>query len=184
MGNVRVLATICVIVTALATVHTLVAFTGWDPTWMTDVRVLIHLAEGAGVLALGLAGLAGDGPSGRLGVGLAVVGSVVLAAAEGLDPTAEGLANTLFPIAPLLVGIGLVVTGVAVLRAHRATGWARIVPLALGVVYLVGLIPAVIVSGGPPAPAALIALVVVEAGWVLLGLGVLAATEKARVAVS
>jgi hypothetical protein len=184
VSTVRALALTCVVMTALGAIAALAAFTGWDPVWMAYVRALIHLAEAGGILALGLAGLAGEGVLGRLGVGLAVLGSLVLAVAEGVDPANDDVGTVLFAIGPLAAAAGLVLAGVAVLRARRIPGPARLLPLVLGVYIVVVLMPTIIVTGGPPAPAALLVLAVLEIGWVLIGATVLAGVrEPARVAV-
>lgn len=185
MSTVRALALTCVVMTGLGAVVALAQLTGWDPVWMAYVLVLIHVAEAGGILALGLAGLAGDGLLGRLGVGLVVVGSLVLAVAEGVNPADGDVADVLYGIGPIAVGIGLVLAGVAVLRAHRVAGAGRLVPLLLGIYVFVVLTPAIVVTGGPPATAALLALTVLEIGWLLLGVTVLASVrEPERVAVS
>lgn len=56
------------------------------------------------------------------------------------------------------------------LIARRWSGWHRYTPLLVGLWSLVVLTPALVASGGPPAPLAPWAI----SGWVLLGIAVLA----------
>ena len=109
-----------------------------------------------GLIAV-LAGLAGSGAAGagriaRIGAWSAVAGAVMLAGAELL---AIGYADTDFAvaysgpmgaaygIATTVIGAGMVAAGVAVLRAHRWTGWHRWIPLVIGVSEFVVLTPGI-----------------------------------------
>ena len=103
----------------------------------------------------------------------------MLAVAEVITESATGASDTLFAIAPNLVGLGLILAGIAVVRTGRWTGWRRYVTLVLGVYVFVVMTPVIIVAGGPPAVAAIGALLVWEVLWVLIAVAVL--TETARV---
>ena len=84
-------------------------------------------------------------------------------------------------IAPNLVGLGLILAGIAVIRAHRWTGWHRYVVLALGIYVFVVMTPLIIVSGGPPATAlGVVALLGWEILWALIAVSVLAETADER----
>lgn len=172
---VRPLALTCVGVTALAAVYTLVtAFVVWDPMWLTYARGVIHLAEACGAAALLLAVAAATGIAVRIGLGAVVIGSVAMAVAE---IAYEGpLAETLFTVAPLVIAISLIVAGVAILGS-TSSGWPRLVPLVLGLLY-VALIAVIITIAPPPAPPALLVLTLIELGWVALGLGALATSSS------
>lgn len=152
----------------------------WEPSWGYLAQAVIHIGELAGVLALLWCGAAGAGALARIGIGAAVVGQVLLVVAELTYPSAPADGDPLFSVGPLLSGLGLILAGIAVLRAGRWTGWPRFVPLTLGIYVPVIMIPAIIVSGGPPASGALVALAVWDVLWLLLGVGVL--TRTARVA--
>lgn len=175
----RPLAAAAVLVTGLATVYTLALLLGMpDPGWAYLARGLIHLGELAALVALWLSGAAGAGLLGRIGLGLGCLGALLLAVAEVLTAGAPGTSDTLFAIAPTLVGLGLVLAGVAVVRAGRWSGWRRYVTLVLGVYVFAVLTPMIIVTGGPPAPAAIAGLLGWEILWVLVAVAVLRETAK------
>jgi len=178
--STRPVAVVAVVITGLATVYTLAILLGMpDPGWAYLPRGIIHLGELAALVAVGLSGAAGTGLLARLGLGLAVLGELMLAVAEVITESATGASDTLFAIAPNLVGLGLILAGIAVLRTGRWTGWRRYVTLVLGVYVFVAMTPVIIVAGGPPAVAAIGALLVWEVLWVLIAVAVL--TETARV---
>ena len=107
--------------------------------------------------------------------------SVAPAVAQGepeppvVRPHYPGVADVLFAVSPLLTGAGLITAGLVIIRADAGTGRRRWLPLALGLYTLFVLVPVMIGSGGPPAPAALWTI----AGWDLLWL-LVAATVLAR----
>ncbi|WP_328306914.1 hypothetical protein [Actinomycetospora sp. NBC_00405] len=108
---------------------------------------LLHLAA---IIALGgLAALGAVGTAwwGRVGIGAAILGLVVLIGAEFIQPHDPTMAGTMFAIAPLVTGPGLVAAGVAVLQAKRWSGWRRFVPLACGAYLLVVFVPVMISTG-------------------------------------
>ena len=154
------------------------AVSGWQPGLGWLFQAVIHAGELLAVLALALSGAVGPGRAGRLGVGAAVLGQGVLAAAEVIYPRLPDLGNTLFAVGPLLTGVGLVTAGIAVLRARRWIGRQRFLPLAVGGYVFVVLIPVLIGSGGPPAPAALWSIAAWDLLWALLALSVLTNAQE------
>ncbi len=179
--SVRVAGLICAIGAALAVVYAVaVAATGWAPTQGFAIQALIHLVELIGVVGLALSGGGGAGWLGRIGLGAAMLGFVMLIVAELLFPTSTDLANQLFNVAPPLVGIGLVLAGIAVLRARLWTEWQRFIPLVFGLYIFVVMTPVFLVAGSPPATAGVLAV----AGWdvcaMLLGVGLISTAVTAQ----
>lgn len=143
--------------------------------------VVQHVGLILGLLALLASGALGAARYGRLGLFVALAGMVILTGAElwaiTVAEAAVGSAqtaplDTTYGIASMLSGAGLVAAGVAVVRAGRWTGWARWLPLALGVWVFVPMIPAIM---GPfvAARLAIVGWMVLFAalGWVLARLG-------------
>jgi hypothetical protein len=177
--STRPVAAIAALITGIATVYTIALLLGMpDPEWAYLPRGIIHLGELAALVALGLSGAAGGGLLGRLGLGLAILGELMLAVAEVITVSATGASDTLFAIAPNLVGLGLILAGVAVIRTGRWSGWRRYAPLVLGVYVFVVMTPVIIVAGGPPAAAAIGALLVWEVLWVLVAVAALYETAR------
>jgi hypothetical protein len=171
----RTLALVAVVVTVLAAIDAAAgAIVVWEPSWGFVAQAVIHLGELAAVIALALSGAAGRGWLARIGLGATVIGQVLLAAAELIDPFSPEVGDQIFYVAPLLSAIGLILAGIAVLRTRHWGGWHRFTPLLVGLWSLIVLTPAVIASGGPPAPLALWAIAGWELCWVLLGVAVLA----------
>ena len=154
------------------------AVTGWEPDLGWLLQSVIHLGELLAVVALALSGAAGRGRAARFGLAAAVLGQAVLAAAEVIYPQLPDLGNTLFAVGPLLTGVGLVAAGIAVVRAGRWSGWQRFTPLAVGAYVFVVLIPVLIGSGGPPAPAALWSIAGWDLLWMLVAVSALSAAER------
>ena len=184
----RAAALFGIVVTALSVVYTLVIALGaTDPEWAYLPRGVIHLGELAVVVAVWLTGAAGTGLLGRIGLGAAAAGSLLMTLAEVITSAAPGVSIALFGIAPMIVGLGLVLAGVGIVRHGAWTGWRRLVVLALGLYVFVVLTPALIVSGGPPATAALWAIAGWDALWALVGVSVLMevrATSRATTSVT
>lgn len=172
--STRVAALICIVGTACAVLYAASgALTAWFPPYGFLLQALIHVAELAGVIGLLLAGAVGAGWLGRIGLGAAVVGQVLLVVAELTFPGSPDLSIALFGVAPLLSALGMVLAGIAVLRAGLWAGWRRFTPLLVGLWSIVVLTPAIIVSGGPPAPLALWGIASWDLTWLLLGVAVL-----------
>ena len=177
----RTAALVAALVTGLAVVYTLALLLGLrDPGWAALLRAVFHLGELAALVGLALCGAAGRGLPARLGFGAAALGQVLLAVAEVVFGTDPALAEVLFGAGPVLVGLGLVAVGVAVVRTGAWSGRRRLVPLALGAYVFVVMTPALVVSGGPPAPVALWALAGWDALWFLIAVSVLAEPAGAR----
>jgi hypothetical protein len=180
--NARAVALVGAVLTGLSAAYIVGLLFGMpDPDWAYLTRGLVHLGELAIFVALGLSGATGTGLLGRVGLGVGGLGSLLLAVAEVIPPSATS--ETLFAIAPNLVGIGLVLAGIAVVRTGRFTGWRRWVTLALGVYVFAVLTPLIITSGGPPAYAAVAGLLGWEVLWVLIAVAVLVEAEHAAHAV-
>lgn len=178
--SARTAALVCMIGTGLAVLYAAAsALTGWEPSYGSVLQGVIHVAELAGVIALLLSGAAGTGWLGRTGLGAAVLGQVVLVVAELVYPGDPDLGDQLFGVGPVLSALGMVAAGVAVLRAGTWTGWRRFTPLAVGLWSIVVLTPALVVSGGPPAPVALWAIAGWDLTWLLLGVAVWVAAGHA-----
>jgi hypothetical protein len=177
-GRIRTFALTSAVITALAALYcAVVALIATEPTAGFVVQAVIHLGELAAVLALALLGAA-TGMVGRIGLGLAVLGQVLLVVAELTYPFAPAVGEPVFDVAPLLTGIGLVLAGIAVVRGRRWPGAARFTPLVVGLYGLVVLPAAMIVSGGPPAPLATWVLAGWELCWLAMAIGVLARTPS------
>ena len=161
----RTAALTALVITTIAVLYAAgEALTGGEPSLGWLIQAVIHLGELLAVLALGLYGAAGTGRLARIGLGAALLGQAILTGAELTWPSNPDLGNVLFAVGPMLTGAGLVVAGSAVLRAGHWRGLPRFTPLAVGIYVFAVLIPVLIGSGGPPAPAALWAI----GGWDLL----------------
>lgn len=144
-----------------------------DPIAFTGVQTglaIQHLGLIAGLVALAAAGIAGPGRLARigqlgalLGVGLLTVMEVVAItiAPAAVDGPEAGLVNTGYGVASVLSGVSLTLVGIAVLRAHRAYGLLRVVPLLLGVWAFIPMMPAL-------ASGSYVAARLAIGGWMLL----------------
>lgn len=155
------------------------ALSGWEPGLGWLIQAVLHLGELAVVVALALSGAAGSGVAARIGLGAAMAGQTVLAVAEVVWPGAPDLGDTLFGVGPLLTGAGLAVAGIAVLRRRAASGLLRYAPVADGVYVFVVMLPVLIGSGGPPAPAALWTICGWDLLWAAMAAGLLIHTRPA-----
>jgi hypothetical protein len=111
---------------------------------------LTHVLVLLGVLALALSGLAGSSRPAKAGVWLAVAGMALLVpcefgyvflahAADG--STGDDILGSGFGIAVPLAGIGFLMAGVTTLRAGRWPGPGRFIPLLIGVLTFVVMLP-------------------------------------------
>lgn len=108
------------------------------------LAAVAHLTVIIGLVGVAALGAAGSGWWGRIGIGVAILGFVVLTGAELTEPFDEATAAMMFEVAPLVIGLGMLLAGVAVLRARRWSGWRRIVPLVIGVYVFVVFLPVAI----------------------------------------
>jgi hypothetical protein len=175
--GVRLAAGIGLVLAALGVCYAVAAMAGWDPAWGAWFRVVLHLGELAVVVAL--AGLGVVGALGRVGCAAAVLGQLLLTAAEIVFPIAPDLGDTLFGLATLLSGAGMVCLGIA-LRRGSVLRWS-VLPLLVGVWILVPVTPVLIVTGGPPDLLALAVLGAWDALWVATAATVLISTARLTV---
>jgi ABC-type transport system involved in multi-copper enzyme maturation permease subunit len=114
--------------------------------------------------ALALSDAGGHGRVARVGLASAIVGQLIIAAAEVIWPSNRDLGDVLFSVSPILTGAGLVTAGVAIICAGVWARPSRFLPLTLGLYTILVLTPVMIASGGPPAPLALWTI----GGWDML----------------
>jgi hypothetical protein len=116
--------------------------------WTSAELVAVALVEAVafalglvGLAALRASGVAGPTRAARVGLAVAVAGSVIFVVAElasiavrdqYLDEGAAGAVGGLFGLATLLLGTGLAAAGVASRRARRWGSWRPTVLLACG----------------------------------------------------
>jgi hypothetical protein len=105
--------------------------------------------------ALALSDAGGHSRVAWVGLASAIVGQLIITAAEVIWQSNRDLGNVLFSVSPILTGAGLVTAGVAIIRAGVWARPSRFLPLTLGLYTILVLIPVMIASGGPPAPLAL-----------------------------
>jgi hypothetical protein len=142
--------------------------------------VVNHLLLLAGVLALARA-RAAQGRAWTAGITVTVVGLLAWTACElwaitlvhrlTADPPATAVI-TGYGIGNAVLGIGLIITGVAVVRARRWAGWARWIPLILGIGMFVVVVPGTLAGF----LAGRIALAVWMLGWAALGVALVRGT--------
>ncbi len=72
--------------------------------------------------ALALSDAGGHGRVARVGLASAIVGQLIIAAAEVIWPSNRDLGDVLFSVSPILTGAGLVTAGVAVIRGKSGPG--------------------------------------------------------------
>ena len=81
--------------------------------------------------ALALSDAGGHGRVARVGLASAIVGQLIIAAAEVIWPSNRDLGDVLFSVSPILTGAGLVTAGVAIIRAGVWARPSRFLPLTL-----------------------------------------------------
>jgi len=138
----------------------------WSFPWTSETFVAIsllwsvsHVLVLIGLLGLGRSGVAGPSRMAKVGVGIALTGTLLLLAGElaGLpvrdadfDSSGVALVGALFGFGTLLSAIGLLAAGRATLKARLWGGWRRFVPLLAGVwaVVLIALPATAVISAG------------------------------------
>ena len=177
----RVMAAIGIALTVAGVGYTAAATTGWKPNGGPLFQAVLHLGELAVVLALTGANAVGAGSLGRLGLAVAIVGQVLLAAAELVFPASPNVGNAMFAVAPLLSGLGMIMAGSAVVRGGTWSGVRRLLPLLVGVWILVPATPVMIITGGAPDLLALAVIIVWDVLWALTGVAVLTMTGRTKI---
>ncbi len=148
-----------------------------DPQGPTDPPVRLVLGGISFVLLLvGVIGLArsraaGDGWLARIGLGLAIAGSVLFVVAVLADLFASN--DSLFNVASLVTALGMLLAGIAVLRAGTWRGWHRATPLLCGLYPLAVLPPVFALTGGPN----YLAIAGGNVFWLALGVALLTETR-------
>jgi hypothetical protein len=113
---------------------------------MQAIVIVANTLTLVGVLGLARSGAAGEGWLAKLGLGLAVLASVLFLPFEVLVAINLELGGMLLGLSALVQGLGLLLAGVAVLRAGRWHGWQRLTPLLCGLYTFLVLIPALALS--------------------------------------
>lgn len=108
-----------------------------------------------GTLGFARADAVGTARLGRIGLGIALVGtaaivpgqlSFIFAANETETSTPGLILSTAIGLATLTAALGYLLAGVAVLQAGRWQGWHCVIPLLCGLLPFVGLLPALAVA--------------------------------------
>lgn len=115
---------------------------------MQGIVIVANALMLVGVIGLARSGAAGDGWQGRVGLGIALLASVLFLPFEVLVAVNEELGGALLGLSALLQGLGLLLAGITVLRAGRWGGWHRFTPLLCGLYTFLVLIPALALSDG------------------------------------
>ena len=156
--------------------------------WSGATAVTTSLVWGAAqvLIVIGLVGFARSGAtpgrSGRAGARAAVAGAVlyvfahavsILAQDALLDDPIAIVAMTLFGVGTASTAVGLLMAGTATLRSRTWSGWRRWSPLSLGA-WMVVMMPLQFT------PALPIAVGVLSAGTIALGVALIAETAPSR----
>jgi hypothetical protein len=109
---------------------------------MSILGALLHLLVFIAVLAFARSGLAGPSRAARIGLIMALAGTVLLFVGElasipvrdqHVDDTGAAIAAAIFGIGGVLSAVGFVAAGLATARAGLWHGWRRFTPLATGI---------------------------------------------------
>lgn len=121
--------------------------------WLAVAAVAVVLT-GFGIVAAARLGRVARGTLGRIGLGVALLGTAVFAVAHALGAVVPGQDETpLLPVGQLIATIGMIVLGVAVLRRGAWAGAGRVTPLLCGLYPVLILFPAFAIFGAPNFPA-------------------------------
>lgn len=140
------------------------------PELWYSLAALSALLLVGGVVGLGRSRTAGDGRAGRIGLGVAAAGWVLIGAAYLASGILRAEVVMLFATGTGLLWLGMLLAGVAVLRAGVWHGWRRAVPL-LSAGYLLVATPLFGLDG----PVSHLAGSGVGACWLTLGVALLPA---------
>lgn len=145
--------------------------------WVGLVLVALHVLDVIGIVGFGASGASGNGWLARIGLSAAVVGYVLVTAAEATLRISYEQGINLFGLAVPFAGFGFILAGIAVIRVKQWTNWRMLIPLVTGLYPFVVLLPAFAITQGPNFLAI--------AGWSVcrLALGIaLAQTSQNRIA--
>lgn len=131
-----------------------------------NIVILSHLLVLIGVLGFARSGVAGNSWLAKIGLGLALLASLVFIPAEFLIQTRYDLGEMLLGFCAPLQGLGMTLAGIAVLRAAIWQGWPRFTPLLCGLYPFLVMIPVFAATGGPN----FWAIAGVQVPYLLLGL--------------
>ena len=137
------------------------------------VVALGQLGIAAGCAGLWLHHSFGGSVLARTGLALAIVGLVLYATGNAIEPFAPTVTWP-FVAATLLIPLGFILAGAAAVRAHVWDGWARYLPLAVGVYPVVAVYPWLAMTGAAdstwigPTIVAVWGLLFAATGWVEL----------------
>ena len=110
------------------------------------VVALGQLGIAAGCAGLWLHHSFGGSVLARTGLALAIVGLVLYATGNAAAPFVPTITWP-FVAATLLIPLGFILAGIAAVRAHVWDGWARYLPLAVGIYPVVAVYPWLAVTG-------------------------------------
>lgn len=137
----------------------------------TVFAALCHLLMLVGVIYLARGGLAGDSPTGRIGLGCVIAGLALLFVCEWAQlpfadqhtsSTGPSIVDGGFGLATLLLAGGMIAVGIATLRHPIWDSWHRYAPLVCGLLSLI-VIPIQFTS------ALWVGIIVLCLGYMLLG---------------
>jgi hypothetical protein len=115
---------------------------------MQGIVIVANTLTLVGVLGLARSGAVGEGMLAKLGLGIALLASVLFLPFEVLVAINLELGGAALGFCALFQGLGLLLAGIAVLRAGRWGGWQRFTPLLCGLYTFLVLIPALALSDG------------------------------------
>ncbi len=137
------------IVQAIVQPQTNVSDEMWSYPWSSDALIpvsllwgLAHVLVAVGIVGVRRSGVAGPTGSGRRGLSVAVVGTVLLLVGElgsivirraEVDDTSAAIVGAFFGLGVLLSAVGFLLAGRATLRAGTWGGWRRYTPLITGI---------------------------------------------------
>jgi len=101
------------------------------------------------VVGLVLSGAAGKSWLGKIGLGLALLGRLLLIPGELALLVQYETGQALLGICTPVIGLGMLLCGIAVLREQRWRSWTRFTPFVCGLYTFLIILPAFAITGGP-----------------------------------
>lgn len=133
----------------------------------TAAMGVVYLLFLGTLLGIEISGVAGHGLLAHACLVISAAGWMLYSVAQFVLPVNFTLAETiLFPSGTVLIGLGMIGVGIAVLQAHRWSGWRRYVVLLCGLFPFVVIFPVFTLSGGP----SFLALSAWGAFWLAVGI--------------